>query len=133
MNDSAAVARWRTGAVFVLGGALNTGLSYALYLLLHRFLPFQVAYAMAYVTGIVVAYVYNARVVFKVPLSWRGLLAYPLVYVVQYIAAAVLLQWLVAGWTVSEVLAPLLVSAVMLPLTFVMSRWLLQGARPSSH
>lgn len=114
---------------FVLGGALNTGLSYALYLLLHRVLSYQAAYALAYVAGIVFAYWFNARFVFQVPRSWRGLLAYPLVYVVQYLASAVLLEALIAGLGIAEAFAPLLVSAVMLPLTFVMSRWVLRWTR----
>jgi putative flippase GtrA len=129
VNTTTPAPRWHGWLRFVLGGALNTGLTYGLYLLLHQRLPYQVAYALAYVAGIVFAYGFNARFVFRVPLSWRGLFAYPLVYLVQYLASAVLLELLVTGMTMPAVFAPLLVSAVMLPLTFVMSRWVLRWSR----
>lgn len=129
MNTATPVPRWRGWLRFVLGGGLNTGLSYGLYLLLHRWLPYQAAYALAYAAGIVFSYWFNARFVFHVPLSWRGLFAYPLVYLAQYLASAALLELLVAGVAVSAAFAPLLVSAVMLPLTFVMSRWVLRWSR----
>lgn len=116
--------------LFVLGGGLNTGLSYAIYLALERVLPYQAAYGLAYAAGIVVSYGFNARFVFSVPLSWRGLFAYPVVYLVQYLASAGLLGMLVTGLGISRALAPLVVSAVMLPLTFVLSRWVLRRTRP---
>lgn len=129
MNAATQAPRWHGWLRFALGGALNTGLSYGLYVLLHRWLPYQAAYALAYAAGIVFAYWFNARFVFHVPLSWRGLFAYPLVYLVQYLASAVLLELLVTRMSVPAVFAPLLVSAVMLPLTFVMSRWVLRWSR----
>lgn len=110
---------------FVVAGALNTGASYLLYLLLRQALPYQVAYAVAYVAGVVFSYWLNAKFVFNVPLSWRGLLAYPLVYLVQYAASAILLGVLVERVELSDVAAPLIVSAIMIPLTFLMSRWIL--------
>ena len=126
-------ARRRGWLRFVLGGGMNTAFTYVLYLALERVLPYQVAYGLAYGAGIVFAYWFNARFVFHVPLTWRGLFAYPVVYVVQYLASAGLLGILVSGLGASRVLAPLAVSAMMLPLTFVLSRRVLRGTRPRTE
>ena len=110
---------------FLLGGLVNTGLSYAAYLLLKLILPYQVAYFLAYVAGVVFSYVFNSLLVFCVPLSWRRFLAFPLVYVVQYASGALLLSLLVEMLGISKTWAPLLVTATLLPLTYLLSKLLL--------
>jgi putative flippase GtrA len=40
-------------------------------------MPYQAAYLVAYVIGIVFSYVFNARFVFRDPLSWRAAMTYP--------------------------------------------------------
>lgn len=114
---------------FVVGGALNTGLSYGIYLLLLLIVDYQVAYFFAYLCGLLFAYWFNAVVVFKVPLSWRGLMAYPIVYLTQYAASALLLGSLVAFAGIAEAFAPLVVTAVMMPVTYLMNKLVL-GIRP---
>lgn len=123
------LSRFKRPLRFVLGGALNTGLSYGVYLLLLLILDYQVAYFFAYLCGLLFAYWFNAVVVFNVPLSWRGLMAYPLVYITQYAASALLLGGLVALAMIPEVMAPLIVTAVMLPLTYLMNKFVL-GLQP---
>lgn len=113
---------------FLCGGAVNTALSYLLYLGLIQLLPYQFAYFVAYVVGIVLAYWLNARFVFRTPLSWRGLLAYPLVYAIQYLLAALLLELLVRVAGVRPAFGPLLVSVVLLPLTYLMNKVVLRRA-----
>ncbi|EER61951.1 GtrA family protein [Acidovorax delafieldii 2AN] len=114
---------------FLIGGAINTGFSYLLYLALNRVLPYQWAYMLSYAAGIVFAYWFHAKFVFVVPLSWRRLFSFPLVYVVQYLGSALLLEGLVSGAGMSEMLAPLCVATVMLPITFVMSKLVLTWKR----
>ena len=53
---------------------------------------------------------------------------YPIVYVVQYVASALLLGGLVEIADISMVLAPLVVTVVMVPLTYVMSQIVLSRA-----
>jgi putative flippase GtrA len=118
---------------FVLGGVINTGFSYLLYLALNLVLPYHYAYFLAYAVGIVFAYWFNSRFVFSVPLSWRGLFSYPLVYVLQYFVSALLLEILIARFSVSQRWAPLCVAAVMLPVTFVMSKIVLVWKRSKTR
>lgn len=119
-------ARWLR---FVAGGVANTAFSYGVYLLLQLVLAYQVAYLLAYAAGIVFAYWFNARHVFHAPMSWRGLFAYPLVYVVQYAGSALLLYALVERAGAAPAWAPLAVTVVMLPLTYTMNRFVLTSKR----
>lgn len=114
--------RLRQWLRFLIGGGINTAATYAVYLLLHAVLAYQVAYLLAYAAGIVFSYWFNARVVFRTALSWKGLAAYPLVYLVQYAASALLLGALVESADISKQFAPLIVTALMMPLTYLMSK-----------
>lgn len=124
-KSGAKVKRWLR---FLLGGGVNTVFTYAIYLALNTVLTYQLAYFIAYALGVVFAYWFNAVVVFRVPLSWKGFFSYPLVYVAQYVASAFLLGSLVEAVGIDEVLAPLVVTIIMVPLTYVMSKFVLEWA-----
>ncbi len=116
---------------FIIGGGINTGFTYLVYLGINEILPYHVAYLIAYAVGVIFSYWFNARVVFRVPLSWKGLAAYPVVYVVQYLVSALCLGGLVEFLQVSELIAPLVVAVAMIPLTYLMSKLLLSRKMPS--
>jgi putative flippase GtrA len=116
---------------FLIGGAINTAFTYAVYLALNTILAYQLAYFIAYILGIIFAYWFNATVVFKVNLSWKGFFSYPIVYLVQYLASAFLLAGLVEMAGIMESLAPLVVAIIMVPATYVMSKFLLRWS--ASH
>lgn len=115
---------------YLLGGGVNTSFSYAAYLALNTIMTYQLAYFIAYALGIVFAYWFNARVVFRVPLSWKGLFSYPIVYVIQYLASAFLLGGLVEFMGIEETMAPLVVAIAMMPVTYMMSKLVLGWANP---
>lgn len=125
MKDHLFNQRARRWLRFVVGGAVNTAFTYGVYLALSVILAYQLAYLFAYATGVVFAYWFNSVVVFRVPLSWRGLYSYPLVYAIQYIASALLLGVLVELAGLSEIIAPLVVTVCMVPVTYVMSKFVL--------
>lgn len=114
--------RW---LLFVAGGCINTGFTYVLYLMLKLMLSYQFSYAIAYVSGIIFSYWFNARVVFSVPLSWRGIFSYPLVYLIQYLMSALILEGMVKKLSFNESFAPLMVALVMVPISFIMSKLVL--------
>lgn len=107
---------------FAAGGAVNTGASYGIYLLLHLVMPYQAAYLLAYAAGVLFAYWFNSVFVFHTPLSWRTLFTYPLVYAVQYLLSAALLAVAVEGLRLPSGLAPLLVAACMVPLSYLINK-----------
>lgn len=116
---------------FILAGAVNTMLGYGLYLAFLRFLPYFAAYSASYVIGVVASYSLNTWFVFREPWRWRRLAAYPVVYVVQYLIGIALLGALVQYLRLPVELAPLLVVAFTLPVTFVLSRYIIKGKSPA--
>lgn len=115
---------------FALGAVLNVIVGYGSYLLLLHWLHYLAAYAIAYVIGIAVSYVFNALVVFRQPMRARAAVAYPLVYVVQFLLGLVLLKVLVEAVHIPVWLGPLVVSVLTLPVTFVMSRIIVRMGGP---
>ena len=113
------------GLRFLVGGLINTAFTYALYLLLKIIVPYQWAYFIAYALGVIFAYWFNARWVFRVPLSWQGLFSYPIVYILQYLLSALLLGALVEKLDVSVNLAPIYVVVALLPITYLMNHFVL--------
>jgi putative flippase GtrA len=112
---------------FLVAGGLNTGLTWAIYLGASLFVGYQFAYAICFACGILFSYLVSLRFVFRRPGSWGKLLRYPLVHAAQYVVGALLLELLVRGGFVPAWLAPLIVVAATLPLTFVLSRYVLSA------
>ncbi len=126
MSDFFSSAKIRRWLRFLMGGGINTGFTYLVYLALNTALSYQISYFIAYIAGIVFSYFFNAIFVFRVPLSLKGAFSYPLVYAVQYILSAFLLGGLIELASIDKSLAPLIVTALMIPLTYVMSKFLLE-------
>ncbi len=118
------------GLRFLAAGAVNTLASYAVYYALQLFLPYQLAYAIAFAFGIVLAYRINLAFVFREQGSRAKAMAFPLVYVAQYLVGAAALGLLVERLGVAKEIAPLVVVLVTIPLTFVLTRLVLRG-KPS--
>ena len=112
---------------FLLGGCVNTGFSYVIYLALSTVLSYQFAYFFAYALGVFFAYLLNVKFVFRVALTWTGFFTYPLVYVVQYIFSALFLGAMVETLRVDKSFAPLLVTVVSIPLTYFINKLLLRS------
>jgi putative flippase GtrA len=114
---------------FIVAGILNTGITYALYLILLTWQGYEFAYSLSYAAGIVISYLANAIYVFRKPLKASSAMAFPLVYVVQFLIGFLLVKILVEWLTVPAEIAPLIAIAVTLPVTFVLSRWIISGKR----
>jgi len=110
---------------FLLVGAVNTLISYSLYLLLLAFLSYLLAYSLAYCVGIVVSYFLNARFVFRQRPSFGSFLAFPLVYLTQYGIGALVLWLLVDQAGINPAIAMVGVIVMTIPVTFLMSRFII--------
>lgn len=115
---------------FIIGGSLNTGFTYLMYLLFSLWLSYQWSYLIAYVLGVLLAYWFNASIVFKHHLSLKGLATYPLVYVVQYAISAIFLHVIVEKYSVPISIAPIAVIAATLPLTYFLNKLVLEWTSP---
>ena len=118
------IRRWIS---FLVGGCLNTLLTYGIYLLLNMYMSYQKSYVIAYISGIIFSYLFNAQVVFNVKKSWKGLLAYPLVYLLQYILGALMLSFMVEKLGIPKEFAPLLIIVLLLPVTYLLSKTILKA------
>lgn len=114
--------------LFLIGGGLNTALTYGIYLLLNLFINYQTSYVVAYTSGILFSYLFNSQVVFKLKKTWKGLLIYPSVYLLQYLIGAALLHVLVESFGMPKEAAPLLIIVALLPVTYILSKAVLRAS-----
>lgn len=113
-------------ARFILGGILNSAVGYGSYLILLHWLRYEISFTISYIIGIVVSYIFNATCVFRQPMGWRSAIRYPIVYLIQYMLGLILLKTLVEGMHIPAKLAPLIVTILTIPATFVTSRIILR-------
>lgn len=90
-------------------------------MLLH-FFHYQVSYAISYVVGIALSYALNLKFVFASRHSTKKAAIFPLVYLLNYVCGAITVHIIVkvAGWSAS--IAPLAAIALTIPMTFVLTR-----------
>ena len=124
---------------FLLTGGLNTAVSWTIYLLLNLFLPYAVAYSIAYIFGMVFTYYLNTRWVFKVPMKWSTFMQFPVIFVIRYCLDLTVLYLLVSHLPVPtafspavnrllhpETYGPLLTIVITMPIGFLLSRLVLK-------
>lgn len=117
---------------YLIAGVSTTAFSYLLYLALLLAWPPLPAYAVAYVAGIVWAYSVNSVWVFRGRWRWRGLAAYPLVYLLQALLSFALFALLIERWGLDALWAPLVTVAVMLPVGYWAGRAIVYTTSSSS-
>jgi putative flippase GtrA len=117
---------------FLVGGGINTAFTYGIYLILMLFVHYQIAYLISYIVGVVFAYWFNAVIVFKVPLSRKGLFSYPIIYIIQYTISAFLLNIFVETLQIDKTFAPLMIIIIMIPLTYVLNKYVLLISSPTN-
>jgi putative flippase GtrA len=107
---------------FLFTGGLNTALTYALYLILLQYLPYLWSYSISYLTGLIFAFGMSRYFIFKRSAGLKSALLFPLIYVAQY-AVGMLIIW---AWVnvacLNKELAPLVATAVMVPLTYIATK-----------
>jgi putative flippase GtrA len=112
---------------FIIVGGVNTLLSYVIYVSFLLFLPYPVAYTLAYIIAIFISYYLNTKFVFKRKARLSKALQFPLVYLAQYLVGFGSLYILVEILSVSEFIAPVLVVMITIPVTFILSRLIIKG------
>ena len=110
---------------FLFSGAVNTVCGYLLYVVLLYFFDYRVAFSISFAASVIVSYLLNAAFVFRIGLSLRGFLRFPLIYASQYLVSLLLLTVEVEHLDVPEKLAPLINVAVLVPFTYILTKWVL--------
>ena len=101
--------------------------SYGLYVALLLVMRYEAAYVIAFIAGVALAYVVNAKVVFEEPMRRKSALWFPFVYLFQFLLCLVLLRVSVERLGVPEWLALGVAVGVTLPITFLLSRWVIRA------
>ena len=114
---------------FIGAGIVNTIASYSVYLFLIFFFSYQISYACAFVFGIALSFVLNSKYVFEVQQTLRKFILFPLVYLVQYLLGALLMGVVIEVLGVSKLIAPLFVIICLMPVSYLLSKKILQGVK----
>jgi putative flippase GtrA len=110
---------------FLIVGAVNTLVTYLIYVALLFVMTYPVAYTVTYAVGILISYCLNAQLVFKQKLRLSVALLYPIVYLLQYLLGLALLFVLVEMAHLSAFIAPLCTIFVTVPVTYFASRYVI--------
>lgn len=114
----------RDFARFLVSGGFNTALTYGVYLLLLNVVPYKISYTIAYISGILLAYILNRFFVFKSHNGIKSILLFPLIYLAQYVVSLLILWVWVEQLGFDDRLAPLVAIAITVPMTFILSKLL---------
>jgi putative flippase GtrA len=131
-SKSARAARLAPVVRFLVAGAVNTLFSIVIYQAALFVTGHVAAYIMAYIAGIVFAYIIYARHVFNAELSSKRFVAFALFYATSGSAGTVVNAALIDYLTMHPRIAIFATVMIMLPLNYFGSQWSLRGkASPS--
>lgn len=108
---------------FTLMRVFCTVATYGLYLLLLKWMRYELAYAISYGVGIVLAYATSTVVVFGQRMNRKSALLFPMVYIVQFVLGWLILRACVELLDMHAELALLISVVMLLPLSYLMSKW----------
>jgi len=111
---------------FLFAGALNTFISYVIYMLLLNFMVYKIAYVVSYVFGVSIAYYLNSVFVFRSELSLKKYVQFPLIYLAQFFMSGAIILYTVELGLLSEIIAPLFAVIITAPFVFFLTRYVLE-------
>ena len=112
---------------FGVVGFINTGVYYSCYLLLHIVVPYLLAHVLATLVAMTCSYFLNCRITFKTRPRWRTFLLFPLSNLANFVITTVGMRVAVEWAGADERWAPLPVSLVAIPITYVVTHHVMVG------
>lgn len=113
---------------FVIVGGINTLDYYIIYLFLLKILGlnYLVSHISGFIVSFIISYYLNCYFVYKVTPTWRKFIQFPLTQVINMGTQTVLLYIFVQWFHVSSVIAPFVGLIITIPITFVLSKYILK-------
>lgn len=115
---------------FIIVGGINTSNYYVVYLLLLKLL--HIEYMISHITGFLVAFVIsyylNCYFVYRVKPTWRKFISFPITQIVNVSLQTVLLYVFVSWLNLPAEIAPFAGLVITIPITFVLSKWILKDS-----
>ncbi|MEU6402799.1 GtrA family protein [Streptomyces sp. NPDC046985] len=113
-------------ATFAAVGVVNTATYYALYLLFLTRFPYLLAHVLAFLLSMTGSFFLNARFTYRTRPTWRKFLLFPLTNAANFVLTTAGVYVIVDVLHAGSRFAPLLASAAAIPVTFVISRRIMQ-------
>ncbi len=114
---------------FAIVGAFATALHYGIYYLLIQLMPVSIAYTIGYVTSFIINFYLTAYFTFRSTPSWRKLIGMGGAHGVNYLLHMVFLHlFLYLG--MSKEWAPIPVFAIVIPINFLLVRYVFKPKKP---
>lgn len=112
---------------YVAAGLLNTFITYLSYIGFLFLFSYSISYLLSYILGIVISFILNSKMVFNTDMTIMKFIQYPIVYVAQFLLGLGLLNVIILNVGISEKIAPLIVTILSIPITFLISKLILTG------
>jgi putative flippase GtrA len=113
----------RFGAI----GVLNTGIYYAVYLVLRTQITYLFAHICAFVFAMICSYFLNCYLTFRTRPTLRTFLLFPLSNIANFVLTTAGLRIAVAGLGIDQRIAPLAVAVFAIPLTYILAHHIMIG------
>lgn len=118
----------RSVAWFVVVGTFNTAVYYVGYLVLYRLgMPYLTAHLTATGIAMVISYFLNCALTFRIKPSLRTFLLFPLSNLANVVITTVGVRLVVEHTPVDPRVAPVPVALVAIPITYLVTKYLLVG------
>ena len=120
---------FRSGEIvrFIIVGCINTVNYYWIYLLLLKILQFNylLSHITAFILSFIISFYLNCYFVYHVEPTVKKFLQFPLTQIVNMGLQTLLLYIFVQWLHVSEIFAPFIGLVITVPVTFIISKWIL--------
>ena len=112
---------------FIIVGGINTVNYYWIYLLLLKILQFNylLSHITAFILSFIISFYLNCYFVYHVEPTVKKFLQFPLTQIVNMGLQTLLLYIFVQWLHVSEIFAPFIGLVTTVPVTFIISKWIL--------
>ena len=124
--------KFREVVRFAIVGLIATGIHYGIYYLLNLFLNVNVAYTIGYVVSWFANLNLTAHITFKSTLSFKKGVGFAFSHLVNYLLHMLFLNLFLAIG-MSEEIAPLFVFALVIPINFLLVRFVFKSKRFKSQ
>ncbi|WP_436854527.1 GtrA family protein [Staphylococcus caeli] len=113
---------------FIIVGGINTLNYYIVYLILLKLLDvnYLVSHISGFIVSFIISYYLNCYFVYKVTPTLRKFIKFPLTQVVNMGMQTLLLYIFVQWFHISSVIAPFVGLIITIPITFILSKYLLR-------
>ncbi|MER5599923.1 GtrA family protein [Streptomyces sp. NPDC002265] len=116
---------------FAVIGVINTATYYGFYLLFLVSLPYLAAHVFAFLLSMTGSFFLNARFTYRTRPTLRKFLLFPLTNAANFLITTAGVYVIVDVLRQGSRFAPLAASMAAVPVTFVVSRWVMSPGRPA--